>query len=256
MYPVVFSIGPLHVPAYSVCMLGAVLLGGTLSYREARRRRRLTEETLLVGSLGLLGGVVGAKLSMLIFLGPSGFIRMLTTSPSQGAALTGALAGGYVAVVLTERALRVTRCTGDIVAPFLPLGQAVGRLGNFLAGDAFGLPTSLPWGVYMSGATRHPVQLYEAALDLVLFAFLSRQRYVSFRDGELFHMYTIGYALIRFPLEFLRYQPTPRSTAGLTLVQWLCLAAFAGLGYQLIQQRRGAACLCDLLPWRRAGGGA
>ena len=51
-------------------------------------------------------------------------------------------------------------------------------------------------------------------LDLALFAFLWRRRLTSFRDGELFRMYVVGYALIRFPLEFLRYQPTraPSST--------------------------------------------
>jgi prolipoprotein diacylglyceryltransferase len=57
-------------------------------------------------------------------------------------------------MVLAERALHVDRCTGDLVAPFLPLGQAIGRIGNFLAGDAYGLPTSLPWAVFQTDAFR------------------------------------------------------------------------------------------------------
>ena len=186
MRPILFSIGPVEVHAYTVCMLTAVLLGGWLTYREAKQRRRLTEETLMVGSIGLLGGVLGSKLSMLVFLGPSDFWRLLPTIPSHGAALTGALISGYVGVVLAERVLRVDRCTGDLVAPFIPLSQAIGRLGNFLAGDAYGTPTSLPWAVAQAGASRHPAQLYELVLDLVLFAFLWRWRYRSFRDGELF----------------------------------------------------------------------
>ena len=185
---------------------------------------------------------------MIVFLGPAEFWRQLPTIPSHGAALTGALIGGYLAVVLAERLLKVDRCTGDLVAPFLPLGQAIGRLGNFLAGDAYGSPTSLPWGIYQAGAYRHPAQLYEMALDLLLFAFLWRQRHRSFRNGELFRMYVVGYALIRFPLEFLRYQPTPRAFLDLTLVQWLCIAAVVGFGYQLYLQHKGAACVCDLLP--------
>jgi phosphatidylglycerol:prolipoprotein diacylglycerol transferase len=132
----------------------------------------------------------------------------------------------------------------------------MGRLGNFLAGDAYGVPTSLPWGVYQAGANRHPAQLYELALDLLLFAFLWRWRYRSFRDGELFRIYVVGYALIRFPLEFLRYQPTPRPFLDLTLVQWLCIAGFLGFGYQLFLQRRGVACVCDLLPRFRLERGA
>lgn len=248
MEPLVFELGPFTLHAYTVCMVTAVALGGWLTYREAERRMRLTEETLVVGSVGLICGVLGAKLSMLVFLGPSEFWRLLPTIPSQGAALSGALIGGYIGVVLSERILDVRRCTGDLVAPFIPLGQAIGRLGNFLAADAYGTPTSLPWGVYQAGAVRHPAALYEMALDLTLFAFLWRRRLSSFRDGELFRMYVVGYALIRFPLEFLRYQPTPRDFLGLTLVQWLCIAAVLGFGYQLYMQRRGVACVCDLLP--------
>jgi prolipoprotein diacylglyceryltransferase len=93
----------------------------------------------------------------------------------------------------------------------------------------------------MAGSVRHPVQVYEMLLDLALFAYLWRRRYTSFRDGELFRLYVVGYALIRFPLEFLRYQPTPVPFLGLTLVQWLCLAAVAGFGYRLLLDRRETA---------------
>jgi len=238
MQPLILRIGPLGIPAYTVCMLTAYLVTGWLAYREAKRRARLNEDTLIVGSLGLLGVVVGAKLGMLIFLGPSEFWRLLPTIPAHGSTLVGGMLGGYLAITLSEKALHVDRCTGDLVAPFLPLGQAIGRLGNFLAADAYGTPTSLPWSVYQAGEYRHPVQLYEAALDLVLFFALWRYRRLSFRDGELFQLYMMGYALIRFPLEFLRFQPTPVSFLSLTLVQWLSIAAFLWFGSQFYVQRR------------------
>jgi phosphatidylglycerol---prolipoprotein diacylglyceryl transferase len=237
-----FSYGTVEVHFYSMCMLSAILIGGWLSYREAKRRLRLNESTLTVAVMGLVVGVVGAKLSMLVFLGPLRFWQLLPTIPFHGAALTGALIGGYIAVVLTERLLKVNSCTGDLVAPFIPLSQAIGRLGNFLAGDAYGLPTSLPWGVTKAGAQRHPVQFYELVLDLALFVFLWRWRYRSFRDGELFRMYIVGIALIRFPLEFLPYQPTPLDFLSLTLVQCLCIAVVLGFGYQLWLNWKGIAC--------------
>ncbi|HEX5506720.1 MAG TPA: prolipoprotein diacylglyceryl transferase [Thermomicrobiales bacterium] len=247
-YPVIFRLGPFVLPAYTACMLLAVLVGVRIVVHEARRRGRLTEPILRVAFAGLLGGVLGAKLSMLVFLGPATFWRLLPTIPFHGAAYSGALFGGYVAVVLMERRLHIAGCTGDLIAPALPLGQAIGRLGNFLAGDAYGLPTSLPWGLTMAGARRQPVQFYEAALDLVLFAVLWRWRCRLRRDGDIFRLYVVGYALIRFPLEFLRYQPTPLALLGLTLVQWLCLASLLGFGHQLFLSSRGAACVCDLLP--------
>lgn len=108
--------------------------------------------------------------------------------------------------------------------------------------------TTLPWGISQGGAARHPAALYEMVLDLALFAFLWPRRYTSFRDGELFRMYVFGYAVIRFPLEWLRYQPTPRAFLDLTLVQWLCIVGVLGYGYQLYLQRKGITCVCDLLP--------
>ena len=241
MFPLVFNVGPAQIHAYTVCFLAAFVVVGWLSYREAKRRLRLTEETLMVGSVGLVGAVLGAKLGMLMFLGPAEFWRLLPTIPSHGSTLFGGLIGGYLAVTLTERLMHVERCTGDLIAPFLPLGQAIGRLGNFLAGDAYGLPASLPWSVYQAGALRHPVQIYELLLDLILFAFLLRRRHVSFRDGELFQMYMVGYSIIRFPMESLRYQPTPVPFLNLTLVQWLCIASVLWFGFQLYHGRRRTA---------------
>lgn len=248
MLPVLLKIGRVEIHSYTVCMLTAFIVVGWLAYIEAKRRVRLTEATITVGSIGLIGAVLGAKVGMLVFLGPTNFWRLLPTIPSHGSTLVGGLTGGYIAMVLAERALHVDRCTGDLLAPYLPLGQAIGRLGNFLAGDAYGLPSSLPWAVFQAGAFRHPVQLYELVLDLGLFAFLSRRRYVSFRDGELFQIYIMGYSLIRFPMEFLRYQPTPLDFLVLTLVQWLCIAGLLGFGYQLYLQRKKANLSCGLLP--------
>ena len=237
MFPVM-HLGAVKIHLYTVCILTAFIVAGMLAYREARRRHRLSESTLMVGSVGLVSAILGAKIGMLMFLGPAEFWRLLPTIPAHGSTLFGGLIGGYIGVTVTERLMHVDRCTGDLIAPFLPLGQAIGRLGNFLAGDAYGLPSSLPWAVEQAGARRHPVQIYELLLDLALFAFLLRRRKVSFRDGELFQTYMVGYSVIRFPMESLRYQPTPVPFVGLTLVQWLCIASVLWFGAQLFLGRR------------------
>jgi phosphatidylglycerol:prolipoprotein diacylglycerol transferase len=248
--PILLEFGPFVIYAYSVCMMTGVTLVGWLGYREAERRGRLNENTLTIGVAGLLGGVLGANVGMIMFLGPRKFIELAPTIPFHGNTLAGALIGGYIAVVIAERVLHVDRCFGDLVAPFMPLGLAIGRLGNFLAGDAYGIPTDLPWGIEMADAVRHPAQLYEMVLDLALFAYLYRRRFVSYQNGELFRTFAVGYALIRFPMEFLRYQPTPVDFLGLTLVQWMAIGTLLWFGYQLTLNRMGKACICDVLPKR------
>src|SRR5512136_1212545 len=109
MWPVLFRIGPLEVYSYTTCMVTAFLVVGWLTYRETRRRFRLTENTLFVGSIGLLGAVLGAKLGMLAFLGPAEFWRLLPTIPAHGSTLFGGLIGGYLAVTMTERLMHVER---------------------------------------------------------------------------------------------------------------------------------------------------
>jgi len=186
---------------------------------------------LFLGALA--GGVLGGKLSMIVFLGPQAFFSHLPELARTGMAYTGALLGGYLGVRLMERASGMP-CRCDLFVLPIPLMQAIGRLGIFFAIDAYGTPTDVPWAVDQAGAMRHPVQLYEAALDLVLFGILLRLRGRFPHRDALFKVYIAGYALIRFPLEFLRYQPTPRDVFGLTLVQHLCLLGIVSAGGWLI----------------------
>ena len=95
----------------------------------------------------------------------------------------------------------------DLFAPYLALGYAFGRIGCFLNGCCFGTPTTLPWGVVFPGldlVPRHPAQLYSALLSLGLCAFLLRLYPRRRFDGQVFLAYVIGYALLRFGVEFVR----------------------------------------------------
>lgn len=250
MHPILISAGPFVLHSYTVMLLLAVTVGIAIFVHEARRTHRDTEVTLRAAVGGLLGGVLGAKLSMIVFLGPAGFVESLSVLPFSGASFSGALVGGYFGVIIAERLSGISLCTGDLLAPAIPLAHAIGRVGNFLEGDILGKPTEFFWGVYIDGATRHPVVLYEAALDIALFAVLWRWRHRVRNNGDLWRLYIVGYAFIRFPLEFLRVQPTPLYFLGLTLVQWLCIAAVVGFGYQVVLTARGLNCVCDLLPGR------
>ncbi len=91
---------------------------------------------------------------MLLFLGPATFMKDLPYLWYSGQAWTGAFFGGYIAVLLVKRFSHIKYSTGDVFALALPLAQAIGRLGNLLGGDPFGLPSNLPWAIAGSTPSR------------------------------------------------------------------------------------------------------
>jgi phosphatidylglycerol:prolipoprotein diacylglycerol transferase len=125
--------------------------------------------------------------------------------------------------------------TTDIWAAPLALGHAVGRLGCFAAGCCYGKPTGVPWAVTFTdpqslaivGMPLHPVQLYEAFANLLLFIFLSLYRPHRRFEGEIFWLYVLVYSVIRFVLEFFRGDPR-----GFIIPPYLSLSQ--GLGIFLV----------------------
>src|SRR5436309_11738128 len=230
MYPWL-HLGPVTISTYSLLFLCAFIVGGIITYYEAKRQHRATEVILRVALGALIGGVIGAKLSMFIFLGPVTFIKDLPYLWYSGQAWTGAFFCGYAAVLIVKRFNHIKYSTGDIFAPALPLAQAIGRLGNLLGGDPFGQPSNLPWAITQYGVRRQPSALYELILDLLLFVVILRLRDKLPRPGDLFKLYIVGYCSLRFAVDFTRADP--RVIPGLTLVQVLYGFAIVGFGYQL-----------------------
>jgi len=107
----------------------------------------------------------------------------------------------------------------DVIAFGLPLGQAIGRIGNYFNQELYGLPTNLPWGIYINPENRlpgfagfskfHPLFAYEAIWDIIIFIILITiiKRKNKLRLGSYFFIYLGLYGLGRFFLEFLRINP-------------------------------------------------
>jgi phosphatidylglycerol---prolipoprotein diacylglyceryl transferase len=130
-----------------------------------------------------------------------------------GLGIWGALVGGAVGLLVyfRQKNLQEMRYWFDLIASVLPLGQAIGRLGNYANQENYGLPTNLPWKIFIDTAHRmqgyenvafyHPLFLYEAVLNFFLFLFL---RKLQAGTGKITSYYLIGYGMIRFFVEFLR----------------------------------------------------
>lgn len=235
MYPWL-HLGPFAISTYSLLFLCAFIVGGLITYHEVKRQHRATEAILRVALGALAGGVIGAKLSMLVFLGPATFIKDLPYLWYSGQAWTGGFFGGYAGVLIVKRWNHISYSTGDLFAPALPLAQAIGRMGNFLGGDPFGQPSTLPWAILQNGVWRQPSALYEMVLDLLLFVVIWRLRGKLARPGDLFKLYIVCYCSLRFLVDFTR--DDPRVLFGLTMVQVLYIPAILTFGYQFWKSYR------------------
>jgi phosphatidylglycerol:prolipoprotein diacylglycerol transferase len=230
MYPWIY-IGSHAISTYSLLFLCAFIVGGIITYREAKRLSRATEAILRVALGALGGGLIGAKASMLIFLGPQTFIHDLPVLWYSGQTWTGAFFGGYLGVLLIKRLNGIRYSTGDVFALALPVSQALGRIGNLLGGDPFGKPSDLPWAILQDGVRRQPSALYELILLILLALLILYARKRMPRSGDLFKLYVVGYCCLRFLVDFTRADP--QVLLGLTLVQVLYIPTILGFGYTL-----------------------
>jgi len=108
----------------------------------------------------------------------------------------------------------------EIIAIFLPLAQAIGRIGCFLNWDDYGVYTSLPWGIKVDDFPRHPSQLYESFTCLLIFFVLLFIDKKKTKKNIIVKAYFLLYSFSRFILDFLR---DSSRYFGLTLAQWISL---------------------------------
>jgi phosphatidylglycerol:prolipoprotein diacylglycerol transferase len=217
----------LTTPWFTLRTFGALLALAYLSalgwlLRGARRRGLNADAVMSLGMWAIMGALVGAKVLLIVrsagdYLAHPSELWSMSLIASAGD-FYGGFIGGLVASALffwRHRELPFWP-VADLAAPAIALGQAIGRVGCFMAGDDYGRPTTMPWAVTFTdpdaeaiggaplGVPLHPVQLYESAVCLALFGILvwfGRRRRV---DGDVIAAYTLLYAAARFVLEFYR----------------------------------------------------
>ncbi len=216
MYPILLSVGGFHLRAYGTLIAIALLTGAWLAGREAARKGIPPERVQDFIVWASLFGILGARLYYLVFADPGIFLRDplgVLALWRGGLAIHGALlAGAGTALWYVRRHGLSFWRLADTLAPFVILGQAIGRLACFLNGDAYGIPTTLPWAITFTnpqsmaplGVPLHPTQLYEMGLSLILFGLLWWWRRRVRFDGQLFLLYAGGYGIIRFFVEQFR----------------------------------------------------
>ncbi len=211
---------------YGLILGIAILVALEAMYRKAEEENISREELGWVSFVGVVAGILGARVYHVItdwYLYQHHFLQAFAIWQG-GLGIPGAIAGGALGVWLVLRGKKELRFATllDIAAFGLPFGQAVGRLGNWVNQELYGLPTQLPWAVaidvthrlpgYEQFTTFHPLFAYEAVV-MVCFGvgFWSWAKLKGKRDlfwqvgtGRYFVLYMCFYAALRFCLEFLR----------------------------------------------------
>ncbi|WP_243406099.1 prolipoprotein diacylglyceryl transferase [Sphingosinicella sp. YJ22] len=243
--PVALDLGFFQLRWYSLAYLAGIVIGYMYLLRLVKQpgspmARRHADDMVFYATLGI---ILGGRLGYVLFYKPMDYLNdplAIVKLWDGGMSFHGGLLGTILAMLYLARKnglsfLRVS----DYVACCVPFGLFFGRLANFVNGELWGRPSDVAWAVQFRelvgpgrvevGPPRHPSQLYEAGLEgillfLVLFVLFwwTRARY---KPGLLAGVFTLGYGLSRFVVEYFR-EPDAHlmwlaEQTGLSMGQWL-----------------------------------
>jgi len=238
--PELLKFGPIVIRWYGLLIALSVLIGLNLSTTLARQRGLKNGLIADLMPILVLASVIGARIyyvtfewrnySGVNFWSSINLFGLSIPIPSAfeiwggGIAIHGALIAGTISVILFCRYRKQPLWDVlDVLLPSVALGQAIGRWGNFFNNEAFGLPTNLPWKLFIPYIYRpsefsassyfHPTFLYESIWNLAIFSILivlfksGRRRLIRLPSGAIACLYLVTYSLGRLWIEGLRTDP-------------------------------------------------
>ncbi len=244
MHKIAFELGRLPVTWYGIFVACGFLFGLWNSSRRALRENIHPELIFDCGTWLLVGAIVGARALFVASYwteieasaqehGHSPLLEMFMVQHG-GLVYYGGLIGASAACVVFARRRKIALWRlADILAPGVALGSFFGRWGCLMNGCCYGRPTTMPWSIEFPVGHEthlkndglphyvHPTEIYDALLNLALFAFLAwffkRRKF----DGQVFGLYLICYAVLRSFVELFRgdYPPSDLVAGRITPAQ-------------------------------------
>jgi phosphatidylglycerol---prolipoprotein diacylglyceryl transferase len=222
--PIALQLGPIAIRWYGLAYVAGLLLGWLYMKRLLATPSLWRDQTppfrpALADDLFIwvaIGVIVGGRLGNVLLYDPGYYfsdpLKILYVWQG-GMAFHGGLLGTILAMWLFARRHRISALSVmDLVSAAVPIGLFFGRIANFINSEIVGRETNLPWGMVFPGwgdVPRHPVQLYEAALEgLVLFLllrYLVRRHQALASPGLIGAAFLAGYGTFRIICEFFKF---------------------------------------------------
>lgn len=266
-------IGGVDLPIYfyGLIITAGMILCLLLAMRSAKHYELSKDDIVDVFLISVPVSFLFARLYYVIFSWENyrGDWKSIFRIRDGGLAFYGGVIGAILAVFLIARVKKLHAShILDFLAPYLALGQAIGRWGNFFNQEAFGSNTLLPWGMisestrdylaklgapYAANTPVHPTFLYEFLGNLIIFYLLIRIRKEGRFRYEVTAWYFVLYGILRYFVEGLRTDPLMSRYAGIRVSQLLSLLLMtAGLLFLIFaytKRRKDSDFLAD--PFKR-----
>ncbi len=216
--PILLSIGSFQIRWYGLLVVLGLMAGYLIFWQLWHKSQRSVTQFEKLVFILVIVGFIGARILDIFLFEWSVF----KNDPNLwwqvwygGLSIHGGLLGGFLALLwYAKKHQDKLWPILDMLAPAVALGQAIGRWGNYFNQELFGLPTSLPWGIYIQPEFRpaqyilaeqfHPVFLYESLALAVIFIILWQMLKRPHVAGTVCLTYLILASLVRFVLEFIR----------------------------------------------------
>ena len=228
MHPILFQIGSITIYSYGVMIALAVIVCAWALSRDSKVYKIPSDIIYDLMFWTVAWGILGARIFYIVLMWEYFKHNPLEMIMLQhgGLAWQGGFIGGTLAGVWFIRNKKLPlKIFLDLVAPYIALGQSIGRIGCFLNGCCYG--KSATWGIYfpVHGARLHPTQLYEIFGLLLVFFILKYMQRRPHRGGMIFVLYLCLGAIERFVVEFFRADHD-QLWFGLSLFQYIALGIF------------------------------
>ena len=218
---IAFSIGHFDIHYYGIIMFFAILCGIVVMYKIAKNFYKDVDTDIILDILPviIISAIVGARVYYVLmdFQYYINHLSEIIAVWNGGLSIHGALIGGITAgFILTKKYKLSFLKYADVFAYGLLIGQAIGRFGNYFNCEAFGMPTKLPFGLFIPTIYRpaeylhyeyfHPTFLYESLWNILVFLilFFVVRKIPKVADGTVFFSYLILYSAGRFFIEQIR----------------------------------------------------